>query len=114
MKVPPTVKWLLSIPLVIANSGLLLLAIWLLTTMLVLAYLSAWWLAMLVTIATGTFVLALLVVSAGQIRHFRDFRDPQRVLVCSFQALWLNLAGVVLGGLLLFLFLLLPAVTATN
>ncbi len=114
MRMPPTVKWLLSIPLVLASTGLFLLAVWLLGTMLVWAYLSTWWLAICVTIAAGTFLLALLVVSRGQIRHFRDLRDPQRVLICSFQSLWLNLAGVVLGGLLLFLFLLLAAVTAAN
>lgn len=114
MRLRPIVKWILSLPLVLANTALLLLAVWLIGTELLVAFEVRWWAGLFVTFVAATFLTTLVVVSAGQIRHMGDVRDPQRVLACSFQSLWVNLAGVVLGVLLLISFLLLAAVTVAN
>ena len=111
MRLPATVKWILSIPLVLANTALLLLVVWLIGTELLVAFEVRWWAGLFVTFVATTFLTALVVVSAGHIRHLHDMRDPQKVLVCSLHGLWVNLTGVVLGVLILISFLLLAAVT---
>ncbi len=114
MRLPATVKWILSVPLALANTALLLLAVWLIGTELLVAFEVRWWAGLFVAFVAATFLTTLVVVSAGQIGHLHDLRDPQKVLACSLHGLWLNLTGVVLGVLLLIDFLLLAAVTAAK
>ena len=98
---PATGKWAMSIPLVLINTALMIFWVWILGTLFLFAAEVQWWLGLYVALTASVFLAALVVLSAGRIRHLDHLRDAQRVLACSFQGLWLNLAGVGLGVMLL-------------
>jgi hypothetical protein len=114
MRLSPLVKWFLAAPLVLANMAVILVAVWLIGAMSVWGFQARWWIGLIFVLAPVSFLSALVTVAAAHIRHLRDIRDPQKVLVCSFQSLWVNLTGVGLGYLLLILFLLLAVVSAAH
>ena len=117
MNQPRLVKILLAIPLVLVDTGLCLLAGFLMVGAFVggaMSFPALWWIAPVSAISALTFIAALIFVGSGAIQHLRDLRDPERVLTCSLQGLGVNLLGVVLGVLLLALFLLSGAVLAAT
>jgi hypothetical protein len=113
MRLSPSVKAVLAVPLALANTFLLLVAAWLILGVFVMA-IGAWWLALIVAVVGTLYLGGLVAVSTEHLRHPRDVRDPQKVLVCAFQSLWVNVAGVVLGYLLVILLLLFAAIAAAH
>lgn len=70
MRISPTAKGVLAVPLVFANTALLFVAVWVMGSVLVWAF-SLWWLGLIASVAPITFLAALVFVSAGSIRHIR-------------------------------------------
>lgn len=104
-------KWILSIPLVLINTALVVLWLWILGTLFMVALEVQWWLGLYVAVTASVFLATLVFLSGARIRHLDHLRDAQRVLACSFQGLWLNLAGVGLGVVLL---ISIPAIAAAS
>jgi hypothetical protein len=104
MKLPPLMKALLAIPLILVDAGLFLVACYLIAVAIAggtLAFPTLWWVAPLSVISALSFVAASIVVGTRTINHLHDLLDPQKVLACSFQGLGVNLLGVILGILLI-------------
>jgi hypothetical protein len=117
MNQPRLVKVLVAIPLVAVDTGLCLLAGFLMVEAFVggaMTFPALWWIAPVSAISALTFVAALIFVGSGAIQHLHHLREPERVLTCSLQGLGVNLLGLVLGVLLMFLFLLSGAVLAAT
>lgn len=113
MKLSPVAKTVLAVSLTLANAFLLLVAVWIIGSVFIMV-IGAWWLALPVAVVGAIYLGGLIAVSTAQLRHPRDVKDPHKVLVCALESLGVNVAGVVLGYLLLFLVLLIAALAAAH
>ena len=117
MNRPRLAKVLLAIPLVLVDTGLCLLAGFLMVEAFVggaMTLPAPWWIAPVSAISALTLIAGLIFVGSGAIQHLHDLRDPGRVLTRSLQGLGVNLLGAVLGVLLIPVFLLSGAVLAAT
>lgn len=101
MRVRSVFSILLAAPLMLVNLGLLALAAFLLfwaLSLVVPSFPTLWPLTLGVAASAGLYVAGLVFIAADTLEGgLHHLRTPNRILRCSFLGLAMNIAGVLLG-----------------
>lgn len=115
MRTRSVLTMLLATPLMLVDLGLLALAGFLLFSafwLVVPAFPSLWPLTLGVAASTVLYVTGLLFIAADALEAgFRRLPTPNRILQCSLLGFAMNIAGVLLGFVILFVTLALIGAT---